>query len=1496
MYEQQIERALHTPHILVLHLLGFLRSKKTVDNSTLQSLVEYLYTENRDPEIFLGNLLAIPSLICKGPQTDSGLGEVGTRTDLLKLLAQLATILIDELPWAKAINLQCEKKGLTSEEIATAIDHYDICHQDDAALLEENFLNNLLVYASLNLCTKFINAVLFKLRSKSVEVEKQELYKSINTRVIYHIEILNLYFTPIREIPASLAMILSSLCFDMADYLEKISGQKKSIPLYEPFNWVTSELSISSIIRRANIHCFEESITEATSFKDVESFVIKMILNKDRPLIRLLGAHFYVLKKLVQLICQNTDPKARLVQLSLLCQGFTSPAHDNIALSEFLILIYHDVAKASPSTSLISETVRQLMVKMFLEFGNFSKFDSGVSLPKMILECGHFDVALAYCSAGSTDPVVHEMNKERLYHRLIEGIDPGLDFDAAWWKVIYEKQLPISTYKNFTVLFFPLVKSTLIRNVERMTLVSQDLAALMKQYEDLPVDPKSSLMLSTNDKIRIYIDGLTRPFLARVALRSHINFIQSAPKSNLPIFFMLMTGQDSVSEIFEPLAASLVVKSKRIIGKTKVDCAIHKKHFLTELSNALKKTPFDSWPSLSFIDSDEFRNRIKVNITLLMLIIVCTDFKKSQGENGLQEKTTVQESLISPPSRGQAKAAVSSLVGGDGRKDVGYLEDTTIIPNQAIWIKLMMTLMERLLVKGNKSPFGRLMIEVIYSEDIHSFLPSEHQQTFLEILRIAQTDWSMSDEKIDYLNQYFSTTTEVKKRHKSAKKSQSLLLVNSSEDDSRTLSPAESAYHETDLSEVLTESLSDTLTLRESPSIFSDEQSVFSDEDLLEGKRIRSESVGVDDALEQRAKTPSVIFYKYFKQLLKQFNQQLETMSVFQLPDAWTHLIAKANHVHRDLSAALYQESSLSSDGLIGSVIPAEVNYASLDKSSQFDLENAWNKQLAFFCWDLHCAFMKYKKADEIFAVTESCQLLNETIQAANRSLSFCYFKNIQLNYLDSYLPYIELVKSYFEANGFHVWLKGSFVFPEKSRDLDFLIVPRESLTGVQISHIVQAMPSPTVCKLIFSRIDQDHHTWSQRIDVYHEDPQHQIEIDLLISLNPLSQEELLNKTLKSYFSTVAVLWNVNGSACMGLQAARANCGEKRVFKPIVDIEGESAWISKAPLVAKYLIKFDQSVCYSPEIKQFKARYVNPKTRFATILSSIIQLLSGDLNREDREALSLQFQKLIMCEDLNFNKKYPVLYYSLEQCLEPGKPVDVEGPAALSKEDLRLALNQLVEINTEVVQSLLTYLFNRFEVRTQQLVEFILTNELLAILFGLDEGQYQSCYQYMMKYFPLYVTLPDHHLTTPAFLALFLLGEMVDWPEDHQQNWYRKLEKIQAQSPSILKAHIGSTINILKTLPMTNIDFYIYTKLERIESLGSRFDDRMALLILHAWAPRKTEVIEESLIASDHTAKAGVPPVARSDYGRFYGPVMPNIPTSWAASAQHVSVSASAPK
>jgi len=1493
MYEQQIERALHTPHILVLHLLSFLNLKISMDSSTLQPFVDYLYTENQDPEIFLGNLLAIPTLLCKGPRSDSGLGEVSTRTDLVKLIAQLAPILIDELPWAKAANLRCKKKGLTSDEIVAAIDHYDISHQGDSALLEVNFLNNLLGYVALNLCAKFINGAFLQLKSKSVELEKQELYKSINTQVLYHIEILNLYLAPIREIPAPLVMILSPFYFEMKDYLETKSGEKKSIPLYEPFNWIVSELSVSSIIRRVNINCFEEYITEATSFKEVESLVFKMILNDDKPLTHLLGDHFYVLKKLVQLICQNPDSKARMVQLSLLCQGFTLPAQDNIALAEFLLLIYHDVAEVAPSISPLSETVRQLMVKMFLEFGNFSKFDSGVSLPRIILKCGHFDVALAYCIAGSTDLAVHDMNKKQLYYSLIEGIDPGLDFDAAWWKVIYEKQLPVSIYKNFTVLFFPLVKSTLTRNVGRLTLACQDLAALMKQYEDIPADPKLSLMLTTNDKIRIYIDGLTRPFSAQVALRANINFIQSAPKENLPIIFKLMTRQDLVSELFEHLAASLVHRSKKIMGKINVDCVMHKKHFLTELSNVLKKTPVESWPSFSLTDSDELRARVKVNITLLMLIIACTDFKESQAESGQQEKIAVQDPLISPPSWGQAEAALSP---GERKHDRGYSEDSTMIQNQAIWIKFLMTLIERILVKGKKSPLGRLMIELIYSEDIHSFLPPEHQRTFLEILRIAQTDWSMSDEKIDYLNQYFSMTPAVKKRHKSAKKSQSLILVTVSEDDSRALSPAESAYHEAHLPDVLTESLSDTLTLCESPSVFSDEQSVLSDEDLLDGKSVRSESVSIDDSAKKCAKIPSVIFYKYVKQLLEQFNQQLKTMSTFQLPDAWTHLVAKANHVHRDLSA-LYPESSLpSDDSQIGSGSFSEVLYASLDKLSQLDLENAWNKQVAFFCWDLHCAFVKYKNADKIFALTDACQLLNETIQAAIRSLSFCYFKNIQLNYSDFYLPYIELVKSYFEANGFDVWLKGSFVFPEKSRDLDFLIVPRKPFTGIQINHIVQAMPASTGSKLIFSRIDQDQHTWSQRIDVSHQDRHQQLEIDLLVSLNPLSEEELLNITLKSYFSTVAVLWNVNGPACMGLPAARANCGEKRVFKPIVDIEGEAAWISKAPLVAKYLIKFDQSVCYSPEIKQFKARYVNPKTRFATILSPIILLLRDDLDGKGREALSLQFQQLIIGEDLNFKKNYPVLYYSLEQCIEPEKQANVEGLSVLSKDELNLALNQLVELNRNVVQSLLTYLFNRFEVRTQQLLEFIMANELLALLFGLDEGQYRSCYQYMMKYFSLYVAPLNQNLTTPALLAVFLLGEMVDQPDDYQENWYCKLEKIQAQSPSILRAHIGSTINILKILPMTNIEFYIYTKLERIESLGSTFDDRMALLILHAWAPRKTEVIEEKVITSDHTALKVVPAVSRVEFGRFYGPVTPNIPVPQAASAQHVSALASASK
>lgn len=95
---------------------------------------------------------------------------------------------------------------------------------------------------------------------------------------------------------------------------------------------------------------------------------------------------------------------------------------------------------------------------------------------------------------------------------------------------------------------------------------------------------------------------------------------------------------------------------------------------------------------------------------------------------------------------------------------------------------------------------------------------------------------------------------------------------------------------------------------------------------------------------------------------------------------------------------------------------------------------------------------------------------------------------------------------------------------------------------------------------------------------------------------------------------------------------------------------------------------------------------------------------------------------------------------------------------------------------------------------------------------------------------------------------------------------------------------------------MTNIEFYIYTKLERIESLGSTFDDRMALLILHAWAPRKTEVIEEKVITSDHTALKVVPAVSRVEFGRFYGPVTPNIPVPQAASAQHVSALASASK
>jgi hypothetical protein len=1070
----------------------------------------------------------------------------------------------------------------------------------------------------------------------------------------------------------------------------------------------------------------EASLACAKTFKDIEGLLIDFISMDEKPLVYLYLHQFTLIRKLVILICQTSDLNTRLFQLSLLSVGLKTDGEHARVLPDFILELYwNGFGSMAP---VLLETGRHYLIKSLLDTDNFNpKLYDNIS--DNIMRKQHFDVALAYCLQQMPSFVFKQKSKVALYAYLMEGHDNTAEFNDAWWRVVHEKVLYYQVFERFMSLYFDLATNLYIDSPEKILRVSRALSGLIKKYDSTQSDSMNGLSLIDREKRIIYSYILKIDFESTFNPFIIITMLKDCPESDIDIFLRLITTAGAFTDVFRQVYFSFK-KGGNIADE------FYKPEYIAKLSKALNRLNPKAIPHLTLVPPSLLYTYINAHSLLMLLVLVSRN-----------------------------------------------LSDSTIIPHQKAWIRLSFALVEQVLVKAKGALFEMALTDLIDTYDIHSFLPETHQQPFLDLLQQTKQDWSLNDDRIQYLCTTLSTPEKLNVSKKYKKSMGAHATVQTEQ--------AALFDHLGDVSKMSSELVeSDTALLSNLPhQVLVSKAS--SDEDLFDHE-------GQVDAplMSLASAVPVDLFYKQLKLPLKKIRALLSRMQRLELPSIWPGLVEEVGAgvalIHQDESTKAEKDEGLEET----------IFYAAMDRSEQLLLEKTWNMGLAFFCWDIQCAQQSYLSS----CTDDEIAQINGVVKEVLQSLSSCYFKNISLHLHKKIMSPLAEIALYLRGKGHDLFLKGSFVFPEKIRDLDLFIIPRaENIVAHAPYKMMQDLAAHFSSRLVPGRIFQNTDIWSQQV-LIQLDEISTIEVDFVFSLRLLSAEQKLAMTLTSVLSTMSVLWNINGSACMVPLAARANCGNKLVLRPITELSTDAHWLKIAGYLVKQQIKLGQDVCLSPELVQFSVSYLDPITR----------------------------------------------YISRPQANE-----------------------RLVILNKKMIAEVLGYLFSRFTTRTHLTVMYIVDKQLLQGLFSLSAIVSEGCFSYFNSHFIPKEGEFQPTLLSPVFLAMFLLGGIIDQSQASTATFFSSLQQSLVFCNEPLEKMLLKTIIILKKLPHSTMGFYVDYKSQDSLGKGLTFEDCAAQMVLKSWHVKTSPQINASTRSiSIATPEAGTkaPPNLPGRTSQFFRP------------------------
>lgn len=604
------------------------------------------------------------------------------------------------------------------------------------------------------------------------------------------------------------------------------------------------------------------------------------------------------------------------------------------------------------------------------------------------------------------------------------------------------------------------------------------------------------------------------------------------------------------------------------------------------------------------------------------------------------------------------------------------------IPKQTIWTNWVLSLVRTVLVTHKDSTIGVMMNQIISSCNIYSFLPPELRQKCLDLVDLKATiDQNPPTEEIA------KELTKEPEKAKSLKHKKKNMTASSKP----TVTPIRDDQCQP--SAVLKQERNDSAGICSTPK-------------LTSGMSLPKTKLDAEDpsASIDIAQTPFIKFHRALVASIEKINTLLHEMNGILLPQGFNQVFIKVQKSALSLQNALIPQSVTKTPD---HAMAKSKNYLHLDKPAALDLEEAWNKELAEFSWDILRAMEKYVASVEDLERPLEHKAIISLVEAILASLSHCYFKNLRLHMAEDTIRCLEVIETYYHSKQVRLSIKGSgFAFPKKSGDLDLLLIPETPVEQMLIDDGFLALARKFRGTISPGPIFQTNDFFSQQVIIVLPN-NHEIHIDLVFWKQALTPEQEVENTSRAVLSTCAVNWYLDGHACMQHKTARAICCDSPVLKVLVELKTTEDYMALAGYLLKNIIKYGDSVRHDQHIRKWLAEYVHPETRYAALPNSsqtniennqktISEALAYLFNRfTSRTAESIHFimdQKLLMIMlPMDKNSHDACATYFSRHFFgtdDSALPHNITGPAFLAMFYLGAFIDQTEEKREELIEGL----------------------------------------------------------------------------------------------------------------------------------------------------------------------------------------------------------------